>query len=69
MIKTFTAEQLLAQFAGKYIDVYPHYDYATQTQRYEVRGTSKTIKENFDEPFRALTEDDQRKWVNENVPF
>ena len=54
--KMFTAEQLLKKYKGKYINTYPkHHDYRDEktgdfVTLYEVRGISKTIKENFNLP-------------------
>jgi len=55
-MKTYTAAQLVRKFAGKYIDVYPHHHIHWNTKLikfetvYEVRGTSKIIKENYNLP-------------------
>jgi hypothetical protein len=46
----YTGEQLLKKFKGKYIDTYPTYDYKSQQWFYEVRGISKTIRENYNLP-------------------
>ncbi len=54
--KMFTAEQLIKKYKDKYINTYPrHYDYQDEktgdyVTLYEVRGVSKTIKENFNLP-------------------
>jgi hypothetical protein len=54
--KMYTAEQLIKKYKGKYINTYPkHYDYRDEktgeyVTLYEVRGVSKTIKENFNLP-------------------
>jgi hypothetical protein len=53
MAKTYTADQLRKKYAGKYIDVYPlHYNVrdsktGNYVTVYEVRGVSKTVKENY----------------------
>ena len=59
MQKTYTAEQLKNKYAGKYIEVYPkHYDKKDSNGNwvtvYEVRGVSKTIKENYNLPEEAV---------------
>lgn len=54
--KLYTRNQLCKKFAGKFIDTYPHhYEHRNTTTNkfetvYEVRGVSKTIKENFNLP-------------------
>jgi len=59
--KYYTKEELLKKFAGKYIDTYPHhYEYRNPITHkwetvYEVRGVSKTIKENFETPEEVIT--------------
>ena len=53
--KKYTTEELIKKFAGKYIDTYPDF-YGKRGKRgnwitlYEVRGVSKTIKENYNLP-------------------
>jgi len=49
-MKTYSANELIKKYSGKYINVYPVYDYDKHEQRYEVRGVSKTIKENYNLP-------------------
>tara|TARA_Y100000034_G_C6634747_1_gene277261 strand:+ start:280 stop:471 length:192 start_codon:yes stop_codon:yes gene_type:complete len=55
-MKLYTASQLCKKFDGKYIDTYPrHHEYWNDKTNqyetvYEVRGTSKTIKENYNLP-------------------
>jgi len=52
-MKTYTASELRKKFSGKFINVYPHHhefwNDATNKYEtvYEVRGTSKLIRENF----------------------
>ena len=52
-MKTYTKEQLAKKYKDKFINVYPHHHtyWNKDTNRYEtvyeVRGTSSTIKENF----------------------
>lgn len=54
--KMYTAEQLIKKYKGIYINTYPnHYSYQDEktgdyVTLYEVRGTSKTIKENYNLP-------------------
>ena len=48
--KQYTAEQLLKKFKGVYIDTHPTYNYSKREWLYEVRGTSKTIRENYNPP-------------------
>ncbi len=54
-MKWYTAKQLLKKYNGKYIDTYPlHYESKNKNGKwetvYEVRGVSKTIKENYNLP-------------------
>ena len=53
-MKTYTANELVKKYKGKCIDTYPVYDYKTQQQLYEVRGVSKTIRENYNLPEDCL---------------
>jgi len=59
--KLYTATELLRKFKGRFIDTYPHhYDYRNpQTHRfetvYEVRGTSRTVRENYETPEEVLS--------------
>ena len=58
--KWYKKEELLKKFAGKFIDTYPlHYEYWNEKTNkyetvYEVRGTSKTIKENYNLPENCI---------------
>lgn len=54
MKNTYTEKQLCKKFKNVFIDVYPKYDYAEQCWTYEVRGTSKTIRENYNLPEDCL---------------
>ena len=53
MTKTYTADQLRKKYNGKFINVYPrHHEFWNDKIHqyetvYEVRGTSKTIRENY----------------------
>jgi hypothetical protein len=55
-MKKYRKEELLKKFKDKYIDVYPlHYEFwNNKTNKYEtiyeVRGVSKTIRENYNLP-------------------
>jgi hypothetical protein len=49
-MKQYTAIELIKKYSGKYIDVYPTYDYKKQQWLYEVRGVSKIIRENYNLP-------------------
>lgn len=55
-MKLYKAEELKRKYAGKFIDTYPHHhDYWNEKTHqyetvYEVRGVSKTIKENYNLP-------------------
>lgn len=52
----YTKEELLKKYKGKYINVYPlHHSYRNPKTHlfetiYEVRGVSKTIRENYNLP-------------------
>ena len=52
----YTAQQLCEKFKGKFINTYPyHFEYWNDKIHkyetvYEVRGASKTIKENYNLP-------------------
>ena len=57
--KIFTKEQLLKKYAGRFIDVYPlHYEQKDKHGKwvtvYELRGVSRTIKENYNLPEDAI---------------
>lgn len=54
-MKTYSATELIKKYSGKFIDAYPIYDYDKHEQKYEVRGVSKTIKENYNLPQNAIT--------------
>lgn len=60
-MKTYTADKLQQKYEGIYIDVYPHHHtyWNEKTNKYEtvyeVRGTSRTIRENYNLPEDALT--------------
>ena len=59
--KYYTAEELIKKYSGKYIDTYPHhYEYRNPITHnwetvYEVRGVSKTIRENYNLPEDCIT--------------
>ena len=59
--KLYTAAELVKKFKGKFIDTYPHhYEYRNPDTHkwetvYEVRGVSKTIKENYETPEEVIT--------------
>ena len=61
-MKYYRKEQLLKKYAGKYIDTCPHhYKYWNDKINkyetvYEVRGVSKTIKENYNLPEDCIIE-------------
>ena len=54
--KLYTSNELLKKYKGKFIDTFPHHhEYRNPITHkfetvYEVRGVSKTIKENFQSP-------------------
>lgn len=53
--KLLTANELLKRYNGKFVDAYPrHFDKQDKNGKwitvYEIRGVSKTIKENFQTP-------------------
>jgi len=54
--KYYTKEQLVKKYSGRFIDTYPHhYEYWNDRTHqyetvYEVRGISKTIRENYESP-------------------
>jgi hypothetical protein len=54
IMKLYSATELTRKYNGKYIYVYPVYDYDKHEQKYEVRGVSKTIKENYNLPQNAI---------------
>ena len=45
--KQYTLEQLQKQFKDVYVDVYRKFDWSTNELVFEVRKTSKVIKENM----------------------
>ena len=59
--KLYTAAELIKKYKGKYIDTYPHhYEYWNDTLHrfetvFEVRGVSKTIRENYETPEDCIT--------------
>ncbi len=56
--KFYTKEQLVKKYEGKYIDVYPHHfevkSHGEYITVYEVRGVSRTIRENYNLPEDAV---------------
>ena len=58
--KLYTANELLKKFTGKFIDTYPHHHefWNDKINRYEtvweVRGTSRTVRENYETPQEVL---------------
>jgi len=48
--KLYTAEQLKKKFKGQFIHTNPVYDYDKKEWFYEVRRTSKIIRENCNPP-------------------
>ena len=48
--KKLTTEQLIKKYKGKFIDVYPTYDYAEKKWLYEVRSVKSKIWENHNLP-------------------
>jgi len=59
-LKLYTKSQLIKKYNGRYIETYPHH-YKQQDKQgnwitvYEVRSTSKTIKENHNLPEDEIT--------------
>ena len=58
--KLYTANELLKKFAGRFIDTYPHH-YELRDEKthkwvttWEVRGTSRTVRENYETPQEVL---------------
>lgn len=49
-MRTYTAKELISKYRGKYINTHPTYDYTTRQWRYEVRGVSDHIRENYNPP-------------------
>lgn len=53
-MRKYTAQQLCKKYAGKYIDTYPYFTELRINDKwvtvYEVRGVSKTIRENYNLP-------------------
>ena len=55
-MKYYTEQELIKKYKGKYIDTYPHHyelwnDKTNKWETvYEVRGVSKTIRENYNLP-------------------
>jgi len=47
MIKKYTLEQIQKKYKNIYIDIYRKLDYETGQVMFEVRKTSKVIKENM----------------------
>jgi hypothetical protein len=43
-MKLYTKEQLLKKYRGKYVDVYPHYDYMTRVSRTKFTRTTTHLK-------------------------
>ena len=54
-MKEYTAKELLKKYKGKYINTHGTYDYTSRQWLFEVRGVSKTIKENHNLPEVELT--------------
>lgn len=50
----YTKQQLIKKYKGKFVDVYGYYNYKKQCWEFEVRGTSKVLRENFDLPEDAV---------------
>ena len=54
MKKLYTKEELIKKYAGEFIDTYPHHFEKRVNNKwvttYEVRGVSRTIKENYNDP-------------------
>lgn len=50
--KKVTLQELKRKYAGKYVDVYPHFYERRVNNKwitvYEIRGVSKIVKENFE---------------------
>lgn len=46
-MKTYTQEQVNKKFKWKYVDFYKFWDYVKWCPMYEIRKTSKTIRENM----------------------
>ena len=59
--KLYTAAELIKKYKGKYIDTYPHhFEYWNDELHryetvYEVRGVSKTIRENYQTPEEVIS--------------
>jgi hypothetical protein len=61
MNKQLTAEQLIKRYKGKYIDVYPTFDYMEHRWFYKVMGVSKTLRENYNLPEDCMVKGKERK--------
>ena len=48
--RVYTKNELLKFFKGKFIDVYPHYNYTTKETTFEVRSIKSVIWENHNTP-------------------
>jgi hypothetical protein len=57
MSRLYTEQELLKKFKGVYINTYPTYDYSKGEWLYEVRGKSKTIRENYNLPEDEIVKD------------
>ena len=59
-MKTYTKEELIKKFSGKFIDTYPDHYFKRENDKwitgYEVRGVSKTIRENYNLPENCIIE-------------
>ncbi len=53
-MKKYNTEQLIKKYNGRYIDVYPEYNYKEQEWYYEVRGVKSKIHENYNLPEEAI---------------
>ena len=72
--KILTKEQLLNQYKGKYVDVYPlHYEKKDKDGNwvtvYELRGVSPKIKENYNLPEDAITANKKTATSAKLVPY
>ena len=48
--RVYTKNELLKFFKGKFIDVYPHYNYTTKETTFDVRSIKSVIWENHNPP-------------------
>ena len=53
-MKLLTREEILKKYAGKFINIYPQYDYSERKYLFDVRSVKSKIWENHSLPEEAL---------------